>query len=508
MRMLPVHSAAGSGKDDGRVSEEVGTPPGGRQPRTGARLGAAALVVLVALCGITLVLGFLNKDRCSGPDFDEWGRSEPNFDLRSKQEVCYSDIQFLWIGRDIDRHVFPYVNGSLTEDGQPVGGVVEYPVLTGVVIWASALFADTDADFLLLSALVLAPFGLATAWMLGRLAGWRALLWAIGPPLVLYAFHNWELPVVLCAVAAVYVVHRGWGARGADRPLIQRATYASVLLGLGFAFKVYPAIFVLPLMLYVLTGGRGGRELAGRALDWAGAVRVALVALGTAVAVNVPFAVAGFEGWRASFTFQMLRKADITTNSIWFWGLRPDSNPDNAPVQDLIGVLSPTLMLLSFVLACALGWRRYQREGTYPWVAVSAAMLCGFLLLHKVHSPQYTLWLVPMFVLLRIRWGWIVAYLLADIAMGIGIFRWFYEIFYGQRGGIFDGLAAQAVMVGVWGRAALLVGLFYAFLVARSTVDDDPDTDPEGGEPDPDGSLDPGGSGDGPPAGRAPARFA
>ena len=50
-------------------------------------------------------------------------------------------------------------------------------------------------------------------------------------------------------------------------------------------------------------------------------------------------------------------------------------------------------------------------------------MLCGFLLLHKVHSPQYTLWLVPFFVLLRVPWGWVVAYLVADLAMDVGIFR-------------------------------------------------------------------------------------
>ncbi|MGH3762170.1 glycosyltransferase family 87 protein [Actinophytocola sp.] len=482
MSTLPAGAAAeernSSGMADGPMSEEVlgENPPRGRTAGTAARFGSLALILLVLLCGVTLVLGFLNKDRCTGPEFDELGRSGPEYDKRSKQDVCYSDIQFLWIGRDIDRHVFPYVDGKLTEDGQPVGGVVEYPVLTGVFIWASALLANTDAQFLLLSALVLAPFGLVTAWLLGKLARWRALLWAIGPPLIMYAFHNWELPVVLCAVAAVYVVHRGWGKAGADRPLLVRATAAAMLLGLGFAFKVYPAIFVLPLMLYVLTGGRGGREFAGTrtALDWLGAVRVGAVALGTAIVVNVPIALAGFEGLKASFTFQLQRKADITTNSIWFWGLRPDSDPDNESVQALISVLSPTLMLASFVIACALGWRRYLKQGTYPWVAVSAAMLCGFLLLHKVHSPQYTLWLVPMFVLLRINWGWILAYLLADLAMGVGIFRWYYEIFYGKHGGIYDGLAAQAVMVGVWGRAALLVGLFYAFLVARSTVDDDP----------------------------------
>jgi uncharacterized membrane protein len=489
---LPAGAAAeernSSGMADELMSEDVldGDVPA-RPRRRGSvrRFGALGLVVVIALCGLTLLLGFLNKNRCTGPEFLPNGRSTPDYDERGNLDVCYSDIQFLWLGRAIDQHVFPYVHGTLNKDGNPVGGVVEYPVLTGLIIWGSALFADTDAQFLLASALVLAPFGLFTAWVLGKLSRWRALLWAIGPPLVMYAFHNWELPVVACAVAAVYVVHRGWGRRGADRPLLTRATAAAVLLGLGFAFKVYPAIFVLPLMLYVLTGGRGGREAGERRMpDWRGAVQVGAAALGTAVLVNVPFAIAGFEGLKASFIFQLQRKADITTNSIWFWGLRPDSDPENKSMQELISVLSPTLMLLSFVIACALGWRRYVKEGTYPWVAVSAAMLCGFLLLHKVHSPQYTLWLVPMFVLLRIRWGWILAYFVADLAMGIGIFRWYYEIFYGKHGGIYDGLAAQAVMVGVWGRAFLLVGLFYAFLTAESTVEEASDDEPAGEPPD------------------------
>jgi hypothetical protein len=43
-------------------------------------------------------------------------------------------------------------------------------------------------------------------------------------------------------------------------------------------------------------------------------------------------------------------------------------------------------------------------------------------------------------------------------------------------------VTAQAVMVGVWGRAFLLLGLFYAFLTTSSTVDDDdpprPDSPP------------------------------
>lgn len=423
--------------------------PAGRRP--GARL---VLVVLVLLTGVTLLLGYANKARCVGPGFTAQGRSEPDYEARIDRDVCYSDIQYLWLGRDIDQHVFPYVHGDITTDGHLTGGAVEYPVLTGLLMWAGAIFAHNDGEYLFFSALLLVPFGLATGWMLGRLARWRALVWALGPPLVLYAFHNWELPVVACAVAAVYAVH-GWRP---ELSLRTRTTVAAVLLGLGFAFKLYPGVFVAPLALYVLTAGRPGR------LDWSGALRVCLAAAATVVLVNLPFALLGYPGWRASFAFQAMRKVDLTTNSIWFWAFRPDSEPDDVAFQHWVSWLSPTLVLAAFAVAMAVGWWRWRREGSYPWIGVSAAMLCGFLLLHKVHSPQYTLWLVPFFVLLAVPWRWVIAYLIADIAMDVGVFRWFYQLQLGDVGDISAGFSAQLMVIGVWGRAALLVVLFVVFL--------------------------------------------
>ena len=430
----------------------VDRPPGGGARPAPARV---LLAVLVLLTGLTLLAGYANKARCVGPEFDAQGRSTPDFVLRSNRDVCYSDIQKLWLGRDIDRHVFPYLTGSITPDGELRGGTVEYPVLTGLLMWLGAVPAHTDGAFLFFSALLMAPFGLLTGALLGRLARWRALLWALGPPLVLYAFHNWDLPVVACAVGAVYAVH-AWPTA---RPLADRAVVAAVLLGLGFAFKLYPGAFVVPLALLVLTApGRGAP------LDRRGALRVVVAAVATVVLVNLPFAAGGYEGWRASFTFQQLRNVDLTTNSIWYWGFRPESDPENLDFQALMDVVSPSLVIASFAAAAAAGWWRFRREGVYPWVGVSAAMLCGFMLLHKVHSPQYTLWLLPFFVLLAVPWRWVAAYLVADATMGIGIFRWFYTLESGAPAGIYEGLAAQAVAVGVWGRAALLVVLFVVFL--------------------------------------------
>ncbi|WP_226434959.1 glycosyltransferase 87 family protein [Rhodococcus yananensis] len=412
-----------------------------------------ATAVAVLLCAATMWLGYLSKARCAGPPFDLLGRSM-RFDEVKDAHVCYSDIQQLWLGRGINLHQFPFLTGGLNEAGQLTGGSVEYPVLSGVLMWLGAVGAHTDAEFLRQCALLLAPFGLAVAWMLARRTGWRALWWSATPPLVLYAFLNWDLPVVAVAVAAIVVVGiRRWSLR-------TRGIAAAALLGIGFCLKIYPGLFVLPLLAYVYTGGEDGDRR-----DTRGALAVAATAIGTVILVNLPFAVLGYEGWRASFVFQFDRSADPTSNSIWFWGLRPligggTGYDVTAEYDDLVSLVSPTLVLASFALAMWLGWRRYLREGTFPWLAVSAAMLCGFLLLHKVHSPQYTLWLLPLLVLLNIPWQWIAAYLVVDLSMGIGIFRWFAA----TAGDGDESTALVLVGVGVWGRALLLAALFVVFL--------------------------------------------
>ena len=434
--------------------------------RTSSRTPA---LVAVVTCALAMWLGYLNKARCAGPPFDPQGRSV-RFDAVKDATVCYSDIQQLWIGRGINLHLFPFLDGGITRDGVLTGGTVEYPVLSGILMWVGALRADTDAEFLLHSALLLAPFGLLVAWLLGRLAGWAALLWSVTPPLVLYGFHNWDLPVVATTVGAVAVLGvRRWSLR-------TRAVAAAVLLAVGFCLKVYPGIFVLPLIAYVLTGGDEPRPRR----DVRGAVTVGAAAAVTVIAVNLPFALLGYPGWRASFEFQGNRAADATSNSIWYWGLRPlvggyQDTEVTAEYNDIVSVVSPLSICAAFALALWLGWRRYRRDGSYPWVAVGAAMLCGFLLLHKVHSPQYTLWLLPFLVLLRVRWPLIASYLTVDLAIGIGVFLWFDATMTHSD----TTIPLLLTLVGVWGRAALLVVLFFVFAGAPLRRSGQPPPDEE-----------------------------
>lgn len=258
---------------------------------------------------------------------------------------------------------FPYVRGRLV-DGAPVD-TFEYPVLTGVFVWASSLLADGRGSFLFVSTVLLLPFALLTAWLLHRMSGRRALLWAASPSMVLYALHNWDLLAVAAATAGLWSWWRG------------KDTVAAVLLGIGACVKVYPGLFLLP-----LAAGRLVRR------DVAGAVRVLGAGGGTVVAINLPFALVGREGWAATYAFQSARAADSSSNSLWYWVY-----PHLA--TDRLNVLVPVLLTLALAVAVAEGVRRAHAEDDFPLVQVCGAVLVAFLLLNKVSSPQYTLWLLP-----------------------------------------------------------------------------------------------------------------
>jgi len=111
-------------------------------------------------------------------------------------------------------------------------------------------------------------------------------------------------------------------------------------------------------------------------------------------------------------------------------------------------------------------------EGTTRGCGVGG-QLCGFMLLqqgafaavHALADPHARASARPLGLDRRLPAG--------RPCDGDRIFRWYYEIFNGGgQGDINNGLAAQSVDGRVWGRAALLVGLFFAFLTARSTVDE------------------------------------
>jgi uncharacterized membrane protein len=397
------------------------------------------VAVVTGVCLVTLLVGYALKAQCLGP-----------WDGRQFSHLCYNDIQPLYYARLVAT-TFPYIHGTL-QNGELHHGAIEYPVLTGVFMYASAHLGSvmpflrrTDAssgnEYLYESALLLAPFGLLIAVLLAAMVRQRALLWAGAPALALYAFHNWDLLVVAAAVAGFWCWHR------------QRAGWAAFWFGIGTALKLYPLIFLGPLILERLV-----------ARDLKGAGKVFVVGVGPPLLLNLPFVWINSSGWFATYAFHATRWADY--NSIWAWFVGARFAGVTMPTfgVDTLNKVTAVLTGVFMMAALALGWLRARKEGPYPMVQVSAAMLAAFLLWNKVHSPQYALWILPFFALLDVSVWWWIAYAVADLSVYVGIFRWFYDFVYLRMDVTW---AKHLLIAGVWSRAALLLVLFAVFLYAR-----------------------------------------
>lgn len=394
---------------------------------------------MVVVCALTLAGGYALKARCTTLPWDG----------RQYAQLCYNDLQPLYAQRGIQERVFPYLDGRLI-DGELTGGAIEYPVLTGIFMWTGGLLASDGADYLFVSSVSLAPFGLLVAYLLARMSGARALLWSAAPAIVLYAFHNWDLLVVAAAVAGFW-----WWAKG-------RPVWAAVLFGIGAALKLYPIFFLGPLFLERL-----------HAAGWRNAVKTGAAGIGTWVLINLPFVLIDRTGWWTTYEFHRLRTADF--NSIWIWGLRSGESLRSA-LSDAgsiafdasrLNLITGALTLASFLVALGVGWWRAKREGNYPMIQVCGALLAAFMLWNKVHSPQYALWLLPFFVLVGVHWLWWVAYSIADLAVYVGIFRWFYDFALSGDAAAMTP-AKWALVWGVRGRGLLLFLLFAVFLMAKT----------------------------------------
>jgi uncharacterized membrane protein len=356
----------------------------------------------VTLAG--LVLAFLLKRPCT----------EHGWDGYQYTHLCYNDIQPLFHVRGIDRAIVPYSSQNAGTELQ-----VEYPVVTGLfmdlsgrVLRAAARLGwaeNSDPDYFVLSAILLAPFAFIATVKLRRTVRFdRLLLWALGPPLILYAFHNWDLLAVAGAV---------WGLLDAQR---RRATSSGVALALGASSKLYPAFFV-PGALLSFVARKDRRRTVVFVVGFVAA----------ALAANLPWIIRSFSGWMAVWKFHSSRYPDFGT--VWYWiaqhlsSLAPSGwwSPGNSGYRDLVSVLSLVLFAGGSIFFIWWSWRRRNEPGGYPITATALGILSVFLLVSKVHSPQYALWMVPLLVMLNVPWRFVALYLGADVLLFVSGFYWF-----------------------------------------------------------------------------------
>jgi uncharacterized membrane protein len=372
------------------ATEAIGGPLGEHASVRRDRFWLVARIIVALTC-FTLMLHWAQKSDCSD---GQWIK------LKQYRHACYTDIVALYSEDGLSQGQVPYVDHP-----------VEYPVLTGVLMGLVGVpvyhftKGDAGADpyewFYNVNALVLGGLAVATAGALlalRRRRPWDVAMFAASPALLLTATVNWDLLAVALAAFALYA----WARR--------RPALAGVLIAFGTAAKLWPVFLLFPL---VLLGWRARR--LGDAIFTVG------VAALTWIAVNLPFMLLYPSNWWLFYRKSKERGVDWGT--LWYMGAhipRRDGTFGVVPFTWLNDARHvTTLNVLTWVLfglACAgIAVLTYLAPRRPRLAQLAFLTLAAFLVFSKVWSQQYVLWLLPLALLARPRWGAFVAWQAAEV---------------------------------------------------------------------------------------------
>lgn len=396
--------------------------------------------VLIVLATVGYMVGYLLDLSCITTNWLSPDRYE---------HLCYSDIPSLYGIRGFADGLIPYVQ-------IPAGGTaLEYPVLTGMFMWIAALITsvvapiiyanDVTRAFFDVNVILLTPFLLITviaSALAVRKRAWDAAMIALAPCMILGATINWDLiPIALTALAFLAWVR--------EKPVA-----AGIFLGLAIASKFYPLVL---LGVFIL--------LAIRTRTYLPTVKLMCATGITWVLVNLPFALAHFDGWWHFYAFNSARAMDF--GSFWYavteWGL--PRVPDDA-----INLVSAASFL---VLLCIVAYIALSAPRTPTIFALGFLILAAFVVTSKVYSPQYVLWLVPFAALARPRWRDFLIWQAGEVVYFVAI--WWLLAAYGVEGakGLHGGWYALATFihigVTVWYAVMIIRDLYPASQVTNST---------------------------------------
>lgn len=380
------------------------------------------LGLVLGCLAVTLVLAYGTKAACAS---GEWTGQQ--YTTR-----CYTDIIPLLGTEELEGDRLPFLEPCRGTQPQ----CDEYPVLTMYAMRVAAWVSDDLVGFFLVNVALLAIAALGVVLLLHRTVGDRALYVAAAPTLMAYAYMNWDLFAVVAATAASVLALR------------RRDAWAGILFGIGVAAKLYPGLLLAAFLLERL------RERDGR-----GAGRLAVGAAGSWLAVNLPFALLAPDGWSRFFRFSAERTADW--DSLWFLGCYLRSGTLGCTDTALVN----TGVAIAFVVSAAVVYAlKVRREPDFPRWTFAFPLLALFLLTGKVYSPQFSLWLLPLFALVLPDVSLFLLFSIADVAVFLTRFSWF-ATYSGD-----EGVPLEAFLLSVGARALVLAACVVVW-VLRPAVD-------------------------------------
>ncbi len=348
--------------------------------------------ILTAMTVVAILFSVLSMQYCR---INGWGA--PGVYLGG----CYSDVTALYSSR-----------GFAQDPWAPFSGAAEfeYPVLTGLIaailaqlthwidgvagiglIPEALVYWEGRPQLLYwdLTFLATAALWVALVLIVMRSAGrrpWDAAIVALSPALIFGAGINWDLWAVVALALAMFFLSR-------HRPIL-----AGVMIGMGISFKLYPLFLLGALLVLALRRGPGNARGGGNAMREF--LLTAASSAGAWLLINGPLMVLDWDAWSLFFTFSADRGAGYS--SFWhIWNLVAEARGDS-------GLDAGSISLMSFLLFAAACLGVLILGLTAPSAPRLAQLMllitAAFLLVGKVYSPQFMVWLIPLMALAIPRW--------------------------------------------------------------------------------------------------------
>lgn len=334
---------------------------------------------LAALLFLALVATLLGAFKFSPCEQSLWATPDQYV------HACYSDIASLYGDRDLDKDQWSYSSTT---------NAVEYPVITGTVMWFFARVLPSGENEILnyyrLNVIFLAALFIFIAYIVYRIRPEVAYLAAIAPAAIASLYINWDLWAIASMMLAIY-----WFDR-------KRFDYSALAIGISISTKFLPIFLLLPIVL-----------ILWRRDEIKTLVRYLAITVATFAVINIPVLLTTPEGWLRFYQLNFDRGQDW--GSAWYalssLGVPLGSTNFFAILALLIAVLVISLFI-------------FATKETLNLADVSFIVLALVMVASKVYSPQYVLWLVPLAVIaittrkdLHAFWIWQIAEVIYHVAI-------------------------------------------------------------------------------------------
>lgn len=304
------------------------------------------LLILLAL--LASLLSFAKFDHCRNT-----GWASPDDYVHS----CYSDIPSLFYARGLNDNQWAYSS---------VDNAVEYPVLTGVVMWATSWLVSSDKNpirkYFDVNVLLIALLFIGAVLIVGKIRPEFAYLLPLCPAVIAALFINWDLWGIASMLLAIYYFDK------------RKLEVSSMLLAVSIATKFFPVLLFLPIV-FILWRRNEIRSIG----------KYLLISITVWTVINLPVILTTPQGWWRFYKLNLDRQSEW--GSIWY-------------AFSLLGVkishLNAITVLALLIVLTAMVVYLFELPLTPKLADVSFVLLAAVLCVGKVYSPQYVLWLTPL----------------------------------------------------------------------------------------------------------------